>query len=344
MQPLHGRPARRRRGDGLLASLLADQLACMQRATRDDEPVPRPQPAPIRMGGIEWSLIVLHSILWGASFFFGAVAIKEVTPLTITAFRAVPASLIVVGVCLALGHAIPRHWAFWRRMVVLGILNNIAPMLLILWAQYQVASGVAAVFNATTPLFAVLIAHFVTADERLSTRRVMGILVGILGVSVLVGTDVTSGATGDISAKLALLGAALSYALAGIFARLACREEPFVIAAGQLVAALAMAMPLALLFDQPWMLAMPSPRAIAAVIAIGVLSSAFASLVYFTVIKRAGATNGLLVTLLLPLTPILLGTMLLGERFEAREMLGAALIGMALLVLDGRPLRWLFGR
>lgn len=307
-------------------------------------PVAPAPAAQLTLGTAEWLLIMLHSILWGASFFFGAVAIREVPSLSITGFRAIPASIIVVGVCLSMGLAIPLKASYWGRMFVLGILNNIAPMLLILWAQHQVASGVAAVFNATTPLFVVVIAHFVSADERFTWNKGLGLLVGIAGVSVLVGTNVTSGATGSVLAKAALLGAAMCYAFAGIFARKTSREAPFVIAAGQLVAALAMALPLALFVDRPFALPMPSAAAIGAVLGIGVFSSAFASLVYFTVIKRAGATNGLLVTLLLPITPIVLGALFLGEHLAAREFIGAAIIALALVILDGRLLRRFFDR
>jgi drug/metabolite transporter (DMT)-like permease len=316
----------------------------MQRGSETVVPSPKLAPATIRLGATEWALIVLHSILWGSSFFFGAIAIRELPPLTITGFRAVPASIIVVAVCWAMGLAIPARLDYWRRMVLLALLNNIFPMMLILWAQHQVASGVAAVFNATTPLFAVVIAHYLTHDERFSWNKAAGLISGLAGVSVLVGADVTSGASGGLAAKIALLGAALCYALAGVFARTTSREPPFVIAAGQLVAALAMAMPLALYFDRPWTLPMPSTAAISAVAGIGILSSAFASLVYFTVIKRAGATNGLLVTLLLPLTPIMLGGLFLGEHLSRRELGGGLLIALALVVIDGRLLRRPFAR
>lgn len=297
------------------------------------------------MGGAEWALIVLHSMLWGSSFFFGALAIRELPALTITAFRAIPATIIVVGVVWYLGLRLPRSSGYWGRMTVLAFLNNLAPMLLILYAQHQVASGVAAVFNATTPLFGVIIAHFATRDERLSWRKIAGVLAGIAGVMVLVGADVLSGASGDRLPKLALLAAALCYAIAGIFARRTSREEePFVTAAGQLVAALTMSMPLALAVDRSWTLPLPSLQAALSVVAMGVLSSALASLVYFTVIKRAGVTNGLLVTLLLPLTPIALGALFLGESLKPRELAGTAIIGLALVILDGRLPRWLGSR
>jgi drug/metabolite transporter (DMT)-like permease len=307
------------------------QRVMPESATRVHLPPPQ-----LTMGATEWALIVLHSTMWGSAFFFGAIAIKEISPLTITAFRLIPACLIVAVACMFAGNRIPAKWHFWQRMLVLGFVNNMAPMLLILWAQHQVAGGVAAVFNATAPLFAVILAHFATADEKMSWRKIAGILAGVAGVSVLVGTDVTSGTTGDVLAKIALLGAACLYAISGVFARSSSHEPPFVIAFGQMFSAMLLAMPLALIVDRPWMTAMPSQTAVAAVLAMGVFGSAFAALLYFTVLRRAGATNTLLVTLLLPLTPIILGTLFLGETFGPREMAGAALIGIALVILDGR--------
>jgi drug/metabolite transporter (DMT)-like permease len=160
---------------------------------------------------------------------------------------------------------------------------------------------------------------------------------------VLVGTDVTSGATGGALAKVALLAAAGCYAISGVYAR-RFPEPPFVIASGQMLSALVLAMPVALLVDQPWQIAAPSTGAMAAVLAMGTFGSAFAALLYFTVLRRAGATNTLLVTLLLPLTPIVLGAMFLGDELHAREIAGAALIGLALVILDGRVWQRLAGR
>jgi drug/metabolite transporter (DMT)-like permease len=288
------------------------------------------------MGAAEWSLIVLHSIMWGSAYFFAAIAVPEIPPLTITAFRLIPACTIVVAACLIVRNWVPFEWHFWRRMFALGLVNNIIPMLLILYAQHQVTGGIAAVFNAMTPLLAVILAHFVTTDEKFTGHKIAGILAGILGVSVLVGADITSGATGSVLAKVALLGAAAAYAIAGVFARTTSREPPFVIAAGQMLSALVISMPLALTIDQPWTLPQPSWQAVGAVICMGMFGSALAALLYFTLIRRAGATNTLLVTLLLPLTPIMLGVTFLGERLSAREMSGAAIIGLALIILDGR--------
>jgi drug/metabolite transporter (DMT)-like permease len=299
-----------------------------------------PQP-PLRLGAVEWALIFLHSMMWGSAYFFGALALRDLPPLTITAYRLIPACIIVVGVCLLAGYRIPRTLDYWRRMFFLGLVNNMVPMALILWAQHQVSGGIAAVFNATAPLFGVILAHFLTADEKLHAGKIVGILTGVAGVAVLVGVDVATGlggggTTGSVFAKAALLAAAACYAIASVVARTSSHEPPFVIASGQMLSAFVVAMPLALIVDRPWLLPTPSLTAIGGVIGMGVCGSAFAAMLYFTVLRRAGATNTLLVTLLLPLTPILLGAAFLDDTLAPREIAGAAIIGLALLVLDGR--------
>jgi drug/metabolite transporter (DMT)-like permease len=289
------------------------------------------------MGTAEWALLGLHSMLWGSAYFFAELAIPEIPVLTIAAFRLIPAALVMAAICLWLGYRLPATSAEWLRLVLLAAVNNVAPMLLILSAQRDLTGGVAAVFNATTPLFGVFLAHAFTQDERLSIPKFTGILIGISGVAVLVGADLPGGLGGSGLAKLALLGAALCYAIAGVYAR-RFPYPPQKLATGQLIGALALSMPLALLVDQPWTLSLPSARAAGAVAAMGLFSSALAALCYFTVLKRAGATNAMLATLLVPLTPIVLGGVFLGETLAPHEIAGACIIALALLIIDGRVL------
>jgi drug/metabolite transporter (DMT)-like permease len=288
------------------------------------------------MGASEWTLLGLHSMLWGSAFFFAEMAIPEIPALTIAAFRLIPAALVIAGVCLWLGYRLPATWREWARLVLLAATNNVTPILLILWAQREVTGGIAAVFNATTPLFGVFLAHAFTHDERLSVVKVTGILVGISGVAVLVGADLLGGFDSGGLAKLALLGAALCYALSGVYARRFSQYPPQILAAGQMIGALMLSMPLALLVDQPWTLSPPSAKAAGAVVGMGLFASALAALCYFTVLKRAGATNAMLATLLVPLTPIILGSLFLGETLSPREITGACIITLALLTIDGR--------
>jgi drug/metabolite transporter (DMT)-like permease len=288
------------------------------------------------MGASEWTLLGLHSMLWGSAYFFAELAIPEVPVLTIAAFRLIPAALIMASVCLWLGYRLPATSRDWVRLVLLAAVNNVVPMLLILWAQREVTGGIAAVFNATTPLFGVFLAHAFTQDERLSISKLTGILVGISGVTILVGADVLGGLSSGGVSKLALLGAALCYAIAGVYARRFPGYPPQNLAAGQMIGALMLSMPIALLVDQPWTLSLPSAKAAGAVVGMGLFASALAALCYFTVLKRAGATNAMLATLLVPLTPIVLGGLFLGETLTPREITGACIIALALLTIDGR--------
>ncbi len=298
------------------------------------------RPLALRMGGTEWALLVVQSMLWGSAFFFAELAIPELPPLTITAFRLLPATLIVFTVCFALGARLPATLGEWRRFIMFSSLNNVGPFLLILWAQREVSGGVAAIFNSTAPLFGVFLAHALTHDEKISAAKLAGISTGIIGVAVLVGADVFTGSAHATLAKLALLAAALCYALSGVVVRLHFRQYgPYTMAAGQMAGALMITMPLALLIEHPFALPMPSGTAIGAVAGMGLFSSALAALCYFNLLHRAGATNALLATILLPLTPIGLGAVFLGELLSAREVIGALIIGAALIMIDGRMFR-----
>ncbi len=295
------------------------------------------------MGGAEWALLCLHAMLWGSAYFFIAVVNRELPLFTIASLRLVPAVLLITAMVLIAGHRYPARLRDWGPFVVLSLLNNYIPFCLIVWAQYQVTGGMAAVFCATTPLFGLFLAHVLTHDEKLSSNRLAGVLIGIAGVVVLALPDLTAGSPASLLAKAALLGAALLYALGGIYARRLVGYPPLVISGAHMTMTLIISLPLMLIVERPWTLPMPSLPVVGAVIGTGIFASALASTIYFTLIKRAGATNALLVTLLLPLTPMLLGYFLLGERMSERELLGAGVIALALLVIDGRLVRRPFG-
>ena len=308
----------------------------MQKQAPDPTPAQAQQ---LQMGAAEWGLLVLHSMLWGSAFFFIAIANREWPALSITALRLVPAAMILITVVLALKLRLPASLATWGRFVLLAAFNNFIPFVLIVWAQQEVSGGIAAVFNATTPVFALFLAHIYTHDEKLSANKIAGIVMGVAGVAILVAPDLMGGSKAGALAKLALIGAAVCYAAAAIYARSFASYPPLVIAAGQMTGALILAVPIALLLDRPWTLPAPSTAALASIIGTGVFASALASICYFTILKRAGATNALLVTLLLPMTPIVLNGVFLGERMTLREISGAVVIGLALVVIDGRLLR-----
>lgn len=301
------------------------------------QPTAPPGPPPLRLGATEWGLIVLQSMLWGSAYFFIAIAQPELPPLTIAAFRAVPAALTLLLIVLSLGYRLPATLAEWRLFILFAAFNNVLPFVLIVWGQARATGGMAAILNASAPLFGIFLAHIITHDEKLSWHKLIGILVGIAGVVVLIGEQFLFGATADVVARLALLAAPLLYVCANLFARVRLAHyPPFVVALMQMIGAVLVAIPLALAIDQPWRLPAPSWAALGAILGMGLFGSAFASLCHFTVLQRAGATNASLVTLLIPVTPIALGWAFLGETLTPRDILGALTIAAALIIIDGR--------
>ena len=296
------------------------------------------RPAGMTMTPVEWALLIVLSILWGGSFFFVEVALDGLPPFTLVLGRVALAALALHAIVLASGQRMPGAPGIWLAFLVMGALNNLLPFSLIVWGQTQITSGLAAILNATTPLWTVVLAHLLTRDERLTAGRLAGVLLGLLGVVVLIGPPALAGLGAHLLAQFAVLAAAASYACAGIYGRRFRGRSPLVTAAGQLTGTTVMMLPLALLADRPWALPTPGLTALAALAGLALLSTAVAYVLYFHILASAGATNVLLVTFLVPVSALLLGTAILGEPFHAQQALGMGLIGLGLAAIDGRPL------
>jgi drug/metabolite transporter (DMT)-like permease len=295
------------------------------------------------MGPTEWGLLVLLSVLWGGSYLFIGLAVRDLPPFTIVAVRLVIAS---VGLWLMLplfGTRMPRGMPIWAAFLALGFINNAIPFSLIVWGQTHIPVAVASILNATTPLFGVVVAHVLTRDEKMTPLRLLGVVIGFLGAAIMVGVGALRSLGIDVVAELALLSASLSYAVGSIFARrFGARGVPPVgVAVGQITAAAILMVPVALIVDQPWKLPPPSATTIMAILALALVCTSIAYLIYFRILATAGATNLLLVTFLVPVSAILLGSMVMGDRLEPKHLLGMALIGLGLAAIDGRPFRWL---
>jgi drug/metabolite transporter (DMT)-like permease len=294
----------------------------------------------------EWGLLALLSLLWGGSFFFIGVAVKELPPLTLAALRVGLAALILWASAPLTGAAPPRNGKAVAALALLGLGNNALPFALIAWGQTHLAAGLASILNAATPLFAVLIAHVFTTEEKLSRFKIIGTAAGMAGVAWVIGPDLLWGqAKVNAWAEGAVLLAALSYAASAVFARRvrALGLKPLDVATGQATAGAIYLVPLALFVDAPWSLPVPSMAVVASVFTIAALCTALAYVVYFRILAGAGATNVLLVTLLAPATSVVLGALFLHERLLARQFLGFALIAVGLAFIDGRLPRALFG-
>jgi drug/metabolite transporter (DMT)-like permease len=292
------------------------------------------------MSPLEWGMLLILSLFWGGSFFFVGIAVKHLPPLTIVTLRVSIAALILWLSAPLTGLVMPRTREVWSAFARLSLVNNVAPFCLIVWGQTHLASGLAAILNATTPLFTVFAAHVLTRDEIMTPMRLAGALCGLVGVAAMIGPQVLAEGFGaNVAAELAILAAAASYAIGSIYGRRfrAMRVAPIAIAAGQATAASAMLIPIALLVDRPWSLPPPGTDAIAAVVALASVSTALAYILYFRILAGAGATNVVLVTLLVPVSSILLGALFLQERLAARHFVGLLLIALGLAFIDGRP-------
>jgi drug/metabolite transporter (DMT)-like permease len=301
---------------------------------------PRNAPQQTAMSAIDWGLLLALGLIWGGSFFFAKVALAELPPLTIVLGRVGFAALALAAVLLFLGQRMPRDGDSWRAFTAIALLNNVMPMSLLVWGQSHIASGLASILNATTPFFTVIVAHFLTADERLTFAKLCGVALGLAGAVAILGPDVARGFGSDVWGELACLGAPISYAFAGIYGRRFKRMglSPIVTATGQVTAATLMILPIVLVVDRPWSRPMPSTTTWGAVLGISLLCTAVAYILYFRILASAGTTNLLLVTFLIPVSAILLGALFLGERLAPRHFLGMALIGLALAVMDGRAI------
>lgn len=298
------------------------------------------------MTPLEWGLLLALSILWGGSFLFNALAVADLPPFTVVAARVTIGGACLYLVLRATGRNLPTDAASWRAFALMGFFNNVVPFSLIVWGQSQIASGLASILNATTPLFTVLVAHAYTHDERMAPARVAGVVIGFGGVAVMMGLDAFAHAGESLLAELAILGASVSYAASAVFARRFSRAglAPMATATGQITAAAAMMIPLALFVDMPWTLAAPGLPAIGALFGLGVVSTTVAYILYYRILATAGSVNLALVTLLIPVWAILLGALILGERLSWNHAVGMAGIAVGLAVIDGRIWRWWRGR
>ena len=289
------------------------------------------------MGLTEWGLLVFLSILWGGSFFFSKVALAELRPFSVVFMRVLLAAATLWLVLFLTQQAVPHSRKLWRLFFIMGALNNLIPFSLIFWGQTHISSGLASILNATTPLWAIILAHFYTADEKLTTNRFIGIICGVIGVAVMIGPDALSGSGGmTLLAQLAVIAGTFSYACSGIFGKRFQGIPPMVTATGQVSATTIMMIPLVLWVDQPWLYSWPQLSTWGALAGLAILSTALAYIIYFRLLATAGATNLLLVTLLIPVSATLLGITFLDETIAAQEIIGMGCIAIGLLVLDGR--------
>ena len=282
------------------------------------------------------SMLLLLAAVWGGSFFFAEVALSEVPPLTITLHRVVWAVPILAVIVFLNGIALPRSLSVWGAYLVMGALNNAIPFSLIFWGQTQIESGLASILNGTTAIFAAVVAALLLVDEPLTAKKIFGAALGIAGVAFIMGPSALTDFNPSNLAQLAILGATLSYAFAGVWGKTALAgQTPLMNALGMLVGSTVLMMPIVLVFDGPPNLEL-SASVWGALLGIAALSTALAYVLYFAILVRAGTANLLLVTLLIPPFAIGLGVLFLGEKMGPDAWIGFAIIVLGFAVTDGR--------
>jgi len=286
----------------------------------------------------EWGLLVLLSVLWGGAFFFVGVAVVELPPLTVVLARVGIAAAILLGLTLLLGHSLPRRLSAWTPFLVMGLLNNAVPFSFLNAGQTMVSVGLASIINGMTPLFTALImASF--REERLTMPRAVGVVLGVAGVVFISRPD-----AGMADARLLGIGlclaATLSYGFAALWGRRHLADvPPLTSATCQLLTSTLVMSVVCATFDRPWTLPMPGTEIWMALFGLALFGTAIAYVVFFEILTRAGASNVMLVTLLIPVTALLLGNVFLDEPIRVYELAGATTIGLGLLFIDGRLLR-----
>ena len=295
-------------------------------------------PASVLMDGRTLGMLIVLGLIWGGSFFFARIAVQEIAPMTLVWLRVSIAAGALLSYCKSSGRDLSLLLTCWRGFLLLGLVNNVIPFGLIFLGQTEIGAGLAAIVNATTPFWTALLANAVTPDEKLKPRVALGILVGIAGTIILFLPRLTH-SSAPVWPLLAVLGATFSYAVAAIFAKRFKGFDPVLVATGQLAGSTTLLFPVMVATGSLFALNNVSVEALNAVIALALVATALAYILYFTIIARAGATNAALVTLIVPLSATLLGAVFLGERFGLPELLGMVVIMAGFVIIDGRLIR-----
>ena len=289
-------------------------------------------------------MLLMLAAIWGGSFFFGEIALREIPPLTITLYRVMWALPILALIVLLKGIYVPRSLKVWGAYLVMGALNNAIPFSLIFWGQTQIESGLASILNGTTAMFAAVVAGLLLRDESLTAKKIFGAVLGLTGVAFIMGPRALADFNLSDLAQLAILGATLSYAFAGVWGKtVLAGQPPLMNAFGMLIGSTVLMIPIVLMFDGPPNLEL-SKGVWAALIGLASLSTALAYVLYFAILARAGAANLLLVTLLIPPFAVGLGVLFLDEQMKLEALIGFAIIGLGFAVTDGRLFSFIFQR
>jgi drug/metabolite transporter (DMT)-like permease len=292
------------------------------------------------MGRLEWSLLIVLSVFWGASFFFYKLLVS-LGPFTVVLGRMGIAAAVMVPVLYARGRSLPplRNWGPY---FVLAHLNCVVPFSLFAYSERHITSGLASIINAMTPIFTVIVAHFWTHNEKLVWNKAIGIGFGLIGVVIVIGPAALADIAGkDTLGEICCLLATVSYGFSGVYGKRFGGQPLDQVVTGQTLAATILIAPLALLIEQPWTLPAQQWTVWASLAGIALVSTVAAYLIYFHILAKGGATNVSLVTFLVPVSSVFLGVAFLGESVSTTAIAGVSVIALGLAAIDGRPLQWL---
>jgi drug/metabolite transporter (DMT)-like permease len=286
-----------------------------------------------------WALIILLGAVWGCSFFFNAILIREISPLWVAAGRVTIGAVICWLFFLGTRRPLPRDLGLYPRFLLLGILNYAIPFALFPFAEQTVASGLVGVINGLTPMTTVLVSQVWRGGEKATWNKIVGVLLGFAGAVILASPSLGAGASAQIVGILAAIGATLCYAVTLNYARRFKDIDSTVTASASLTGAAIVSVPAALLFSG--LPVITQAETWGALFGIGVFSTSFSFLLVYWLLPRVGATNISLNTFITPISAILLGVIVLHERFALAHIIGIFVIFLALVFMDGRLVRWM---
>ncbi|MCI0397968.1 MAG: EamA family transporter [Chloroflexi bacterium] len=288
-----------------------------------------------------WSAFLLLALTWGTSFLFIKVALRTLQPITLVALRLLVGWLGLMVIARWQGLTLPRERRLWKHLALMGLLNTAVPFVLITWAESGpkgVDSAVASVLNSTVPLFSLVIAGWILRAEPTTAGRVVGLLVGFAGVLLLFSRNLT-GEWGGLAPQLAVVAAALCYALSSSYARrYLVGVKPVVVSAGQLLVATGVAW-LAAFLGEDFAQQSLTVASAGAILWLGLLGSCLAYILYFYILQQWGATRTTLVTYILPVVGVSAGALFLGEQVDWRLVVGGLLILSGVGAVNWRPRR-----
>jgi drug/metabolite transporter (DMT)-like permease len=278
-------------------------------------------------------LLLILGTIWGASYLFIKVIVAEVPVLTLVAGRLTLAALAMWLILCIRGSSTPRRQRMWRAYAVLGFVGMAVPYCLISWGEQYISSGLASLLQATTPIFTVILAHFLTDDEPITMTKSMGVLIGFVGVGVLMLPELRQGLRADLLGQLAIIGSSLCYAGTAIYARSWLRgQPPLVSASGQLTMGMVYMLPASLLIDRPFDLS-PSLPVLVSWMVLTLLGTVVAYVIYYTIIERSSATFVTMVTYIIPVNGLMLGALVLNESLDVTMLGSLVLILLGVLLV-----------